>query len=66
MNIPLDLKQAVERAGDEPVRLEDPDTHRAYLVIKEEVYRKLRGTVAAETVDPSFYEYGEFLPLGER
>ncbi len=66
MNITPDLKQAVERAGDEPVRLEDPETHLAYVLVKEEVYQKLREALGFEKVDPSFYEFGEFLPLDER
>ncbi len=37
-----ELKRAIERAGDEPVRVEDPDTQTAYVVIKEDLYRKLR------------------------
>ena len=28
-----ELKQAVDEAGDSPVRLIDPDTHRAYVLV---------------------------------
>lgn len=66
MNITPDLKQAVERAGDEPVRLEDPETHLAYVLVKEEVYQRLREAFGVEKVDPSFYEFGDFVPLDER
>ncbi|MEJ7638527.1 MAG: hypothetical protein WKF75_11280 [Singulisphaera sp.] len=66
MNLTPDLKQAVERAGDEPVRLEDPETHLAYVLVKEEDYQKLREAFGVEKVDPSFYEFGEFVPLDER
>ena len=40
MTITPELKAAVERAGDEPIRLEDPETKTTYLVIREEVYRE--------------------------
>jgi len=41
MTITPELKAAVERAGDEPVRIEDPETKTAYLIIREEVYREI-------------------------
>lgn len=36
-------RQQVERAGDEPVRLDDPD--RAYLILKAEVYERMRAAL---------------------
>jgi hypothetical protein len=45
MTLSPESKQAVEEAGDEPVRVEDPETQIAYVVIKEELYRKLRAAV---------------------
>ena len=45
MTLTRELKQAVEEAGDEPVRVEDPETHTAYVVIKEDLYRKLSESV---------------------
>jgi PHD/YefM family antitoxin component YafN of YafNO toxin-antitoxin module len=36
-----ELKQAVEQAGDSPVRLTDPETHRAYVLVSAEVYERL-------------------------
>ncbi len=36
-----ELKQAVEYAGDSPVRLMDPETHRAYFLVSAEVYERL-------------------------
>ncbi len=58
MTITPELKQAVAQAGEEPVRVEDPENHIAYVVIKEEAYRRLKEAVEVETVDPSFFEYG--------
>ncbi len=45
MTLTPELKQAVDEAGSEPVRLEDPETHTAYVVIKEDLYRKLSESV---------------------
>jgi len=36
-----ELKQAVEQAGDSPVRLTDPETHRAFVLVSAEVYERL-------------------------
>jgi len=36
-----ELKQAVEQAGDAPVRLMDPETHRAYVLVRAEVFEQL-------------------------
>ena len=36
-----ELKRAVEEAGDSPVRLTDPETHRTYVLVSAEVYDRL-------------------------
>jgi hypothetical protein len=36
-----ELKQAVEQAGDSPVRLMVPETHRAYVLVSAEVFERL-------------------------
>lgn len=36
-----ELKRAVEQAGDSPVRLTDPETHRDYVLVSAEVYERL-------------------------
>jgi hypothetical protein len=36
-----ELKQAVEQAGDSPIRLMDPETHRAYVLVSAEVFERL-------------------------
>jgi len=36
-----ELKQAVEQAGDSPIRLTDPETHRSYVLVSAEVYERL-------------------------
>ena len=59
MTLTDELKQAIERAGDEPVRVEDPDTHTAYMVIKEDLYRKLREAVPES--DFTLHEFEELI-----
>ena len=36
-----ELRQAIEQAGDSPVRLMDPETHRAYVLVSAEVFERL-------------------------
>jgi hypothetical protein len=36
-----ELKRAVEQAGDSPVRLTDPETHRNYVLVRADVYDRL-------------------------
>src|SRR5258708_916221 len=43
-----ELKQAIEQAGDELVRLEDPQTRQTYVLLKSEVYEKIREIVGDE------------------
>ena len=62
MTMTPELKAAVERSGDEPIRLEDPETKTAYLVIREDVYRELQRLAVIDHVDRSLYEFGEFYP----
>lgn len=61
MTLSPELKQAVEEAGGEPVRVEDPETQIAYVVIKEELYRNLRAAVPES--DLTLHEFEELIPL---
>jgi len=36
-----ELKQALKQAGDSPVRLLDPETQRAYVLVSEEVFERM-------------------------
>jgi hypothetical protein len=36
-----ELRQAVEQAGDSPVRLMDPETNRAYVLVSADVFDRL-------------------------
>jgi hypothetical protein len=55
-----ELRQAVEKAGDEPVLVEEPETRTAYMAVREVVYRRMFGLTAVDHSDRSLYEFGEF------
>jgi len=61
MTLTPELKQAIEKAGRQPVRIEDPETHRAYVVIEEDLYRALRDAVPES--DFTLHEFEELIPL---
>jgi len=62
MTITAEQKQAVERAGEAPVRVEDPETRTAYLIVREDIYRRMWQSLAIDHSDRSLYEVGEFRP----
>jgi hypothetical protein len=62
MTITTEMKLAIERTGKVPVRVEDPDTHTAYILVREDVYHRLFTLAAIDHSDRSFYEVGEFRP----
>ncbi|MGP0066339.1 MAG: hypothetical protein ACLQGP_22470 [Isosphaeraceae bacterium] len=37
-----ELRQEIEKAGDEPVRIEDPENQTAYVLIRAEVYDRIK------------------------
>jgi hypothetical protein len=43
-----ELKQAIEQAGDEVIRLEDPQTRQIYVLLKAEVYESIREILGDE------------------
>lgn len=61
--IPPELRQEIEQSGDQPVRIEDPKTHKKYVIVKEEIYERMRALLEEEEIDPSLFEYGDFEPL---
>ena len=58
-----ELRREIEQAGEQPVRIADPETHTEYVILKADVYEKMRTLMQPEKIDPSLYEYGEFFPL---
>jgi hypothetical protein len=61
MTLAPELKQAVENAGGEPVRIEDPETHTTYVMITEDLYPKLSEAVPES--DFTLHEFEELTPL---
>ena len=73
MTITNEMKRAVELAGIDPVPVQDPENGLTYFIVREDVYRKLRGLVRVDPPGPqdeygefhddkSLYEFGEFIP----
>ncbi len=62
MTMTPEQKKAVDHAGDAPVVLKDPETQESYVIVKEETYRRLTKAIEVESVDPSCFEFGEFIP----
>jgi hypothetical protein len=60
MTLTPELKRTIERAGDAPVRVEDLDTHAAYVVIKEDLSGKLREAIPES--DFTLHEFEELIP----
>jgi hypothetical protein len=40
--IPPEIRQAIEQAGESPVQLTDPETNAAYVIVRAEVYERMR------------------------
>jgi PHD/YefM family antitoxin component YafN of YafNO toxin-antitoxin module len=51
-------RQAIEGAGDEPVRVEDPVTHATYVLLKAEIYESMREALEDERQQKAFREAG--------
>jgi hypothetical protein len=60
MTISPEQKQAVDRSGNEPIRVEDPETRTAYLIVREDAYLRMRGLLDLEQSDRSLYEYEDY------
>jgi hypothetical protein len=50
-------RRLVEQAGDQPVRIEDPETHQAYILVRADVYERGR-----DAIEP---RPGEEIPISE-
>ncbi len=53
-----ELRLEIEKAGEEPVRIEDPETHTEYVILKAVVYRQLQALANPQEIDSSFRESG--------
>jgi hypothetical protein len=58
-------RRVIGEAGDRPIPIIDPETHRTDLIIKAEVYDQLRSRCEEEEIDASFFEIDEFEPARE-
>jgi hypothetical protein len=38
-------RRLVEQAGDQPVRIEDPEMHQAYVLVRADVYERVRDVI---------------------
>ncbi|HEV3120800.1 MAG TPA: hypothetical protein VGY53_02805 [Isosphaeraceae bacterium] len=55
---------ALEKAGQAPIRLEDPETSQAYVLLRADLYERMRA-LAEEEIDPSLFEIDDFEPACE-
>jgi hypothetical protein len=51
-------RQVVEQSKG-PLRFVDPDSKREYVLLRAEMYERMRRLVEAEVGDPSFFEFEE-------
>jgi hypothetical protein len=42
VTLTAEQREEIKRAGDEPVRIEDPETHATYVLLRAEVYEGLK------------------------
>ncbi len=63
VTITPEQRQEIEKAGNLPVKIEDPANHRQYVLISVELYDRIRSRVDVEHIGRSLYEYGDFRPL---
>lgn len=58
-----EIRQAIEQAGNAPIRIEDPETKTVYVLVKEEVYEGLRAWLEPLTScwdDPEMDVYNDY------
>jgi hypothetical protein len=46
--ITKEIRQAIERAGDQPVRLEDPQTRQTYVLLRADLFDRMQRVFADE------------------
>jgi hypothetical protein len=51
IELTVEQRQAVSRQGENPPRAIDPDTQTTYVLIREEVYDRLKGVLAEGATD---------------
>ncbi len=63
MTLTPEQKLAVDRSGFEPVRVEDPGSGESFFIVREAVYRELRGLVGVERLSSSSSEYAGIVAI---
>jgi hypothetical protein len=58
-----EIRRAIQHAGDETARLEDPETHKVYILLKEETYTRLCKLEEIDRSDLSLQEFEDFRPI---
>jgi hypothetical protein len=59
-------RREITRAQGYPVRVEDPETNNAYVILRVEIYHRLREHLLEEEIDPSIFEIDDYeLPNGD-
>lgn len=53
VTLSVEQREEIRKAGDAPIRIEDPETHATYVLLRAEVYEGLRPSPAPECADPS-------------
>ena len=54
MTITPEQKQAVDSAGNQPVRLEDPESHRAFVLISAEQFDRMNALLSEDPVEQMY------------
>jgi hypothetical protein len=58
-----EIREAINKSAGEPARVEDPETHRVYVLLDEETYHQLRQLKDIDRSDLSLQEFEDFQPL---
>lgn len=55
-------RRDLDRSGDRPIRVEDPETREEFVLLRAAAYERLLAA-AEEEIDPSFFEFDGFEPI---
>jgi hypothetical protein len=59
MHLHLTEKERQELEQGNPIRVTEPKSQHDYVVVKAELFERMKKLLETETVDPSFYEFEE-------
>jgi len=55
ISLTIEQHRAIEDAGGSPLRVEDPETKRAYILMDAELYERIRALVESDEVGPDAF-----------